>query len=89
MGSRADRGQVSSAGLDLLVNEFHSYLMRNADDSAADREDLFEKMEGAGFRIGRRYAERCVCALAAAAAARQRRARLRSRRACTGSARRA
>ena len=58
------RGQVASSGLDLLVNEYHAYLLRNADDSVAGREDLFEKMEGAGFRIGRRYAERCVAAAA-------------------------
>jgi hypothetical protein len=42
----------------MLVNEYYDYLRRNHDDSLAGREDMFEKMESVGYRVGRRFAER-------------------------------
>jgi len=44
----------------MLVNEYYDYLRRNHDDSLAGREDMFEKMESVGYRVGRRFAERCA-----------------------------
>lgn len=50
---------VASASLDLLINEYYDYLRRNHDETTlAGREDMLEKMERVGYKIGRRFAER-------------------------------
>lgn len=52
---------IASASLDLLINEYYDYLRRNHDETTlAGREDMLEKMERVGYKIGRRFAERCV-----------------------------
>lgn len=49
---------VASAGFDMLHNEFVSHLLRNHDDGRYAREELYKKLEAAGYEVGRRYAER-------------------------------
>lgn len=54
----AQRGQVSLTIVELLHHEYVSYLLRHHDDGRFASEDLFAKLEQAGYSVGRRYAER-------------------------------
>jgi hypothetical protein len=44
--------------IELLHHEFVSYLLKHHDDGRFASEDLFAKLEQAGYRVGRRFAER-------------------------------
>ena len=62
----SERQPVNSASLDLLVNAYYEYLLgAGAGASAplplAAREDIFERVESVGYRIGR---ESSACARA-------------------------
>jgi hypothetical protein len=52
------RGPVSLSGIELLHHEFVSYLLKHHDDGRFASEDLFAKLEQAGYSVGRRFAER-------------------------------
>lgn len=52
------RPPVSSAPFDALHGELVAHLLRNHDDGRYAREELYAKLEGAGFDVGRRFAER-------------------------------
>ena len=59
----AQRAPVSASSLDLLINAYYEYLLgagcaSGASAGLAAREDVFERVESVGYRIGRRYAER-------------------------------
>lgn len=59
----SSRPPVSSSSLDLLINAYYEYLLGAgcaavATAGLAAREDIFERVESVGYRIGRRYAER-------------------------------
>jgi len=54
----AERQPVNSASLDLLVNAYYEYLLgagagAGAPLPLAAREDIFERVESVGYRIGR------------------------------------
>lgn len=49
---------VASAGFDLLHNEMVAHLLRNHDDGRYAREELYQKLELAGYEVGRKFAER-------------------------------
>jgi hypothetical protein len=54
----APRSPVSLAIVELLHHEYVTYLLRHHDDGRFASEDLFAKLEHAGFSVGRRFAER-------------------------------
>jgi len=57
-GPQPREAKISAAGLDLLQLEFLGYLLRGHDDGRVAREALFGKLEGVGYAVGRRFAER-------------------------------
>ena len=54
----AARGPVNLTIIELLHHEFVSYLLKHHDDGRFASEDLFAKLEQAGYSVGRRFAER-------------------------------
>ena len=62
----AARGPVSLTAVELLHHELVSYLLKRHDDGRFASEELWGKLELAGYNVGRRFAERCVCSLSRA-----------------------
>ena len=55
---RAPRSSVALSTVELLHHEFVAHLLRNHDDGRYASEELFAKLEHAGYSVGKRYAER-------------------------------
>jgi hypothetical protein len=49
---------VALSGLELLHGELVASLLRSHDDGRFAREELYQKLELAGYEVGRRFAER-------------------------------
>lgn len=58
----ANRGSIALAPLELLHAEFVAYLVRSHESGRLATEELHNKLESAGFAVGRRYAERLALA---------------------------
>jgi hypothetical protein len=57
------RGAISLTSVELLHHELVAYLIRRHDEGRFASEELWAKLEQAGYGVGRRFAERCVCLL--------------------------
>jgi hypothetical protein len=58
MSLAAPRGAVSLSTVELLHQELVAHLLRHHDDGRYASEELFAKLELAGFSVGKRFAER-------------------------------
>ena len=54
------RTPVSITTIELLHQELVSYLLKRHDDGRVASEELWTKLEQAGYAVGRRFAERCA-----------------------------
>lgn len=52
------RAPVSLSVIEFLHHELLSYLLRHHDDGRFSAEEMFSKLDTAGFNVGRRFAER-------------------------------
>ena len=59
------RSAISLTSVELLHHELVAYLLRRHDEGRYASEELWTKLEAAGYGVGRKFAERCVSGLPA------------------------